>query len=45
MRIGLEQILGQREWLPDLRWGLLGTLIVAAGVAAYLFVIRTEDGE
>jgi hypothetical protein len=42
---GLERILGDREWLPGLRWALLGTLVAVAGVFAYLFVVRHDDGE
>jgi hypothetical protein len=42
---GLEQILGDKEWVVNLRWILLGSLVAVAGVCAYLFVIRHDDGE
>jgi hypothetical protein len=40
---GLERFLGQHDWLPNLRWVLLGTLIVGAAVFAYLVVFRQRN--
>jgi hypothetical protein len=42
---GLEKILGDKEWVVNLRWALLATMLAIAGVFAYLFVIRQDDGE
>jgi hypothetical protein len=42
---GLDRFLGQQEWVPGLRWALLGTLIVGATVVAYLFVYRQNEEE
>jgi hypothetical protein len=42
---GLDRFLGHQEWLPNVRWALLGIVLIAAGVFAYFVVFRqgTED--
>ncbi len=42
---GLDRFMGQQEWLPSLRWALLGSLIFGAAIAAYLFVVRQKEEE
>lgn len=40
---GLDKFLGEKEWLSDLRWVLLGVLVAGAAVLAYLLVVRQGD--
>ncbi len=42
---GLDRVLGQEEWLRNLRWVLLGIVILGAAGAAYFFVVRQRDEE
>jgi hypothetical protein len=40
---GLERFLGQSEWVPHLRWGLLALLVVGAAVFGYVVLFRQGD--
>jgi hypothetical protein len=42
---GLDRFLGHQEWVGNLRWVLLGTLVVGAAVFAYLVVFRQREDE
>jgi hypothetical protein len=42
---GLDRFMGQQEWFANLRWVLLGSVILGAAVVAYLFVVRQSDEE
>ena len=42
---GLDRFLGQQEWIANLRWVLLGSLVLGAAVVAYVFVFRQRDDD
>jgi hypothetical protein len=43
--LGLERFLGQKEWIANLRWVLLGAVVVGATIFAYMVVFRQREGD